>query len=217
MPPPRVEPHPSPPADFCVMVVGEQIHLPNQARPVQIVESTTKERPLATPRPTTDKWPHTTRWPNYISQNNEDKDIVTPSQKHQTRSHTRSILQEAMLLCVDAYQPTYQVSEDLGLLNFAEIPQSKPTFKLTPQPMLMQQLPMQWLCEMAHSVIGGNRKLLEWRHLTANPKMRATWTHSYGNEIGCLAQGMPGHNTSTTTIFFIKRTKTKFQKIGQRT
>ena len=29
--------------------------------------------------------------------------------------------------------------------------------------------------------------------------------HSYGNEIGRLAQGMPGRNTSTNTLIFIKK------------
>ncbi len=37
------------------------------------------------------------------------------------------------------------------------------------------------------------------------PTTRATWQHSYGNEIGRLAQGMPGHNTSMNTIIFIKK------------
>ena len=38
------------------------------------------------------------------------------------------------------------------------------------------------------------------------PPLPATpWTHSYGNEIGRLAQGMPGRNTGTNTIFFIKK------------
>jgi hypothetical protein len=69
----------------------------------------------------------------------------------------------------------------------------------------MRQLPMQWFCDMANSVIGKNGKMLEYRHLLANPKTRKTWTHSYGNEIGCLAQGMPGHNTGTNTIFFTKK------------
>jgi len=60
---------------------------------------------------------------------------------------------------------------------------------------------------MASSVIGdnGNGELLEYRHLVANPKTRSTWTHSYGNEIGRLAQGMPGRNTGTNTIVFIKK------------
>jgi hypothetical protein len=64
---------------------------------------------------------------------------------------------------------------------------------------------MAWLCEMANAVIGSNGKLLEYKHLIANPKTRATWLHSYGNEIGQLAQGMPGRNTGTNTIFFIKK------------
>jgi hypothetical protein len=45
---------------------------------------------------------------------------------------------------------------------------------------------------MANSVLGKQGKLLEYRHLIANPKTRATWTHSYGNKLGHLAQGMPG-------------------------
>ena len=35
--------------------------------------------------------------------------------------------------------------------------------------------------------------------------MRTTWMHSYGNEIGQLAQGMPGRNIGTNTIIFIKK------------
>ena len=58
---------------------------------------------------------------------------------------------------------------------------------------------------MANSVIGENGELLEYRHLIANHKTRSTWTHSYGNELGRLAQGMPGQNTGTNTIFFIKK------------
>ena len=59
--------------------------------------------------------------------------------------------------------------------------------------------------EMANSVIGDNGEQLEYRHLVANPKTKSTWTHSYGNEIGRLAQGMPGRNTGTNTIVFIKK------------
>jgi len=54
-------------------------------------------------------------------------------------------------------------------------------------------------------VIGDNGKLLEYKHLIANSKTRATWSHSYGNKIGRLAQGMPGRNTGTNTIFFITK------------
>jgi hypothetical protein len=71
--------------------------------------------------------------------------------------------------------------------------------------MSMRRLPMVWFCEMANAVIGDGGELLEYKQLIANPKMRETWTHSYGNEIGQLAQGMPGRNTGTNTIIFIRK------------
>jgi hypothetical protein len=64
---------------------------------------------------------------------------------------------------------------------------------------------MAWFCEMANSVIGEGSKLLNYKQLIANPKTQAKWTHSYGNEIGCLAQGMPGCRTGTNTIIFIRK------------
>ena len=64
---------------------------------------------------------------------------------------------------------------------------------------------MAWFCEMENSVIGEGGKLLKYKQLIANPKTQAKWTHSYGNKIGCLAQGMPGCNTSTNTIIFIRK------------
>jgi hypothetical protein len=60
---------------------------------------------------------------------------------------------------------------------------------------------------MANSVINKKGKLLEYRHLIANLKTRPTWMHSYGNEIGLLAQGMPGCAKGKDTIFFIPRHK----------
>jgi len=113
-------------------------------------------------------------------------------------------MQEAMLSCVDVTQLNYIASEDLGLLNFAST-KTKTTFEITPQQLSMRRLPMAWFCEMANVVIGDNGELLEYKQLIANPKTRATWSHSYGNEIGRLSQGMPGRNTSTNTIFFIKK------------
>ncbi len=62
---------------------------------------------------------------------------------------------------------------------------------------------MTWLCEMANSVLEEHGELLEYWHLIANPKTRATWTHLYGNELGRLVQGMPGRAKGTDTIFFI--------------
>jgi hypothetical protein len=115
-------------------------------------------------------------------------------------------MQEAMLACVDIYHLEYTLSEDLGLLNYTLNP-TKPTVKcmVMPQQMSMRRLPMAWFCEMANSVIGEGNKLLKYKQLTANPKTQAKWTHSYGNEIGRLTQGMPGCNTGTNTIIFIRK------------
>ncbi len=60
---------------------------------------------------------------------------------------------------------------------------------------------------MANFVLGEQGKLLEYQHLIANPKTQATWTHSYGNKLGWLAQGMPGQVKGTDTIFFIPKDK----------
>ena len=46
-------------------------------------------------------------------------------------------------------------------------------------------------------------KMLEYRHLRQNAETREEWGHSFGNEIGRLAQGMPGRVEGTNTIKFI--------------
>ena len=48
-------------------------------------------------------------------------------------------------------------------------------------------------------------ELLEYRHLIKRPKTKVLWGHSFGNEMGRLAQGMPGRNIDTNTIYFINR------------
>ena len=64
---------------------------------------------------------------------------------------------------------------------------------------------MTWFCELANAVIGEGGELLEYKQLIAKPKTQETWNHSYGNEIGQFAQGMPGRNTGTKTIVFIRK------------
>ncbi len=93
-------------------------------------------------------------------------------------------MQEAMLSCIDL---------------------TNPKFTVTPEQMSRRKLPTAWFCEMANSVIGANGELLEYHDLIRNPATRKTWTHSYGNKLGQLAQGMPGRNTGTNTIIFIPR------------
>jgi hypothetical protein len=110
------------------------------------------------------------------------------------------------LACVDIYHLEYTLLEDLGLHNYTSNP-TKPTAKFTvmPKQMSMRRLPMAWFYEMANSVIGEGGKLLEYKQLITNPKTQAKWTHSYGNKIGHLAEGMPGRNTGTNTIIFIRK------------
>jgi hypothetical protein len=79
-------------------------------------------------------------------------------------------MQDAMLACIDI---------------------TKPTLEILAAKLATQKFSLIWFCKMANSFLGKQGKLLKYRHLIANPKTRATWTHSYGNELGWLAQGMP--------------------------
>jgi hypothetical protein len=103
--------------------------------------------------------------------------------------------------------PQWVVSADFGILNYTQIPKLMgATYTVTPKQMAQRKLPMKWLCEVANSVLGVNGELLEYHHLIANQTTRATWQHSHGNEIGRLAQGMPGHNNiGTNTIILINK------------
>ncbi len=141
--------------------------------------------------------------PNYSSQ---DEDNIPAPMRCTTRLVAKSIMQEAMLSYVDIYKPHYIVSADLGILNYTQTPKlTGTTLTVTPKQMAQCIIPMNWLCKTANSVLGVNGELLEYHHLISNQTTRATWQHSYGNEIGHLAQGMPGRNTCTNTIVFIKK------------
>jgi hypothetical protein len=106
---------------------------------------------------------------------------------------------------MDIYKPQYVVSSDLGILNYVATVPTGMMHMVTPQQMSVRRIPMTWFHEMASSVIGDNRELLEYCHLIANHATWATWQHLYGNMIGQLAQGMPGLNAGTNTIAFIKK------------
>ena len=73
-------------------------------------------------------------------------------------------MQKAMLACVDITKPSFTLS--------------------TKQKMSARKFLMRWLCDMANSVIGKQRELLEYHHLIANPNTKSTWSHSYGNGSG---------------------------------
>ena len=69
-----------------------------------------------------------------------------------------------------------------------------------------RQYPLDFLTSFAGAVLDSDTgDLLEYRHLIKNPKYKEPWHYSMGNEIGRLAQGMPGRNNGTDTIHFIHR------------
>jgi hypothetical protein len=95
-----------------------------------------------------------------------------------------SIMKEAMLPCIDI---------------------TKPMFKISAAKLATQKFLLIWFCKTANSILGKQGKLIEYRHLIACPKTWATWTHSYGNKLGWLAQGIPGQAKGMDTILFISR------------
>jgi hypothetical protein len=84
---------------------------------------------------------------------------------------------------------------------------TKPKFEISAAKLATRKFPLIWLCKMANFVLGKQGKLLEYCHLIAYPKTQATWTHSYGDKLGWLAQEMLGRVTGTDTIFFIPKNK----------
>jgi hypothetical protein len=167
VPIPRVAEPPQ--ADCCVVQI-----VANPPVPRPVVQAPATHSQSRSPR-------FDAAWPNYILQDEADDDNPPP-QRRATRS--TSIMQEAMFACIDIYKPEYIVSEDLGLLNFVVTPHQKPNFTATPQQMSMRCIPMTWFCEMANAVIGEDGKLLEYKHLIANPKTQKIWSFLHGNEIG---------------------------------
>ncbi len=147
-------------ADCCVAQTGMSMTM--MRPPVQTLVTHSSRPPQANPRPPLSQ-------PNYISQDEEDDN--PPPERQTTRSAARSIMQEAMLACVNIYHLEYTLSEDLGLLNYTSNP-TKPTakFMVMPQQMSMQRLPMAWFCEMANLVIGEGSKQLKYKQLIASPK-----------------------------------------------
>ncbi len=79
------------------------------------------------------------RWPNYISQ---DEDNQPPPTRRTTRSASNSIIQEAMLSCMDIYKPQYVLSSNLGILNFVATVPTGTMHMVTPQQMSVRRIPM---------------------------------------------------------------------------
>jgi hypothetical protein len=159
-----------PEADFCVVQIVASPPVPRQV-----------EEAPATCYQSRSPWANmqsSAARPNYISQ---DKDHNPTPKRCITRS--QSIMQEAVLSCINITNPTCDIS---------------------PSQLSQCKFHMTWLCKMANLAIGDNGELLEYCHLMANPKTKAVWSHLHGNQLGQLAQGMPGQNTGTNTSVFIR-------------
>ena len=78
----------------------------------------------------------------------------------------------------------------------------------TPQSTASRKFPAKFFTDMANTVLDGDSgELLGYRYLVKHPKYKVIWGDSFGNEVGRLAQGMPGRiskEKATNTLFFIK-------------
>ena len=73
---------------------------------------------------------------------------------------------------------------------------------ITPKQAASRLLPKEVLAEVLNEETG---ELMEYRHLIANPKYRATWSKAYGKDIWWLAQGIPGQFEGKDTMEFIDK------------
>ena len=74
------------------------------------------------------------------------------------------------------------------------------------QQLASRKFPAQFISDYAAAVLDDETgELLEYRHLIKRPKYKEQWGYSFGNEIGRLAQGMPGRNTGTNTLSFLHK------------
>ena len=88
------------------------------------------------------------------------------------------------------------------LLSATEMSGSCPTARQASR----RRFKLEFLTDFAGSVLDAETgELLEYRHLIKRPKYKNEWGYSFGNKIGRLAQGMPGRNDGTNTLFFINK------------
>ena len=138
--------------------------------------------------------------PNFITQDDDDT-------QHDLRQHSYNTRAKRSLEHVVAAN---NLSVEIAMMaDEMAIPQSEiammATETVVPQNDSKGRAGNSWLYEMANSVIGDDGKILEYKHLIADPNTRAVWQRAFGNELGRLAQGMPGRVEGTNTIFFIHK------------
>ena len=105
--------------------------------------------------------------------------IETPATNTRSIRNGRTLTQEAMMACMQR-QPTDMNARTLASRKFPR--------------------------HMLNAVLNKDTgELMEYRHLTGNPKYREIWGQAYGNELDRLAQGVEGRVKGTNTIFFISK------------
>ena len=139
--------------------------------------------------------------PSFISQDDDDD---TQQELRQYPYNTRAKRSLEQVVAAN------NLSIEIGMMaNEMSAPQVEMAMTATevavPQNDSKSRAGTSWLGEMGNSVIGDDGKILEYKHLIANPKTRAVWQRAFGNKLGRLAQGMPGRVEGTNTIFFIQK------------
>ena len=90
-----------------------------------------------------------------------------------THNKTFNTTQEAMLSCFHTRQPA-----------------------ISARALMSRRFPKEVLAVFPNEETGD---LMEYCHLIGNPKYREMWQNSYRNELGRLAQGMPGRVEEDTS------------------
>ena len=144
-----------------------------------------KTEEAVTPKPSAS----TQGLPQFIETEEENKDNLanSPAMSTRTKTAARTITQDILM----------HVAETTTRGN-----------EISAKSAASRKYPLQFLCDYANAVLDDETgEMMEYRHLIKNPKYREAWGRSFGNEIGRLAQGMPGRVTGTETIFFIHKTE----------
>ncbi len=117
-------------ADCCIRGGGKRVQMVGTMPRVTIMPTQTVER--VTPQQGTHRPPITR--PNYILQDNDDRE---PNHRYNTRSQLTSIMQEAMLACIDI---------------------TKSRFKISVAKLATRKFPLIRFCNMANSILGEQDK-----------------------------------------------------------
>ena len=125
------------------------------------------------------------------SSDDEDDEIdIEPTPRYNTRANTAKKKNFHSNVTRDAILSAVEMSFE----------------RLSPAKLAKRRFPLQVLCEIAGAVMDDETgELLEYRQLIKHHKFKQTWGKAFGNEIGRLAQGMPGRVEGTNTFFFINQ------------